>query len=219
MIEFKLTRTDEIEQLFISIHDNQLYIDPSFIKYIKGSIQFIKNLSKRQTIIKYYQHGARSLIPKVEGSGTIYLKPIYGHFNILDIGSKKNQNLICKKDVFVASEPEVEFKPTININLQRLLSSLPIRNYQLSGTGKVILYSNGPLQVIELYNEKISLYSGQVVAYSEQLKITETISNDGFWGLSKKNKTIIDFFGTGVIYLVSHPNHLYLLANNFNHTA
>ena len=216
MIEFKLTNQADMHMLSINLRDDQAYLEPNFVQYIKGPLKVIKDLTKKQTLLQYYKHGARSLIPKIEGSGTICCKPILGHFNILELDNKKNHNLICNKNIFVASQNSVQFKPEINLNLQTLLSSLPLRLHKLSGKGKVILYSKGAMQAIELNNEKLSVYAGEVLAYSDTLKISQNISSDGFWGLSQRSQTTLDFVGTGIVYIVPYQNIAYLLANRMD---
>jgi uncharacterized protein (AIM24 family) len=212
---FKLNTEGNFHHLEINLECNQqAYVNADFIQYIKGAVHFVKPLSKKQTILKYYQYGPSALTSKIQGPGLVEIRPALGQYCIMDLSKKHNQQLVCNKNVFVASDTYVALLPQFNLSFQRLISSLPIKTYRLVGRGEAVLYSSGPLQQIELKNEKFSIYRGDLIAYSSSLTISQSVADDGLWGLSKSSKTIINLAGTGTIYCTKHQNLFHMLANS-----
>jgi len=162
---------------------------------------FLKSMVTREHVVK----------PVIRGSGTVWFEPAFGEFTIMEL---KGEEWILDKGAYFASEMNVSIDSFTNKSLSGLFSGEGFFQTKVSGTGKVVIYSNGPLETIELNNGKLVVDGSFAVARQSSVQLTVAKANKGIFSSVISGEGIVNTFtGTGKVLLAPAANRYVTMTN------
>ncbi len=162
---------------------------------------FLKSMVTRESIVK----------PVIRGSGTVWFEPTFGNFTIMELGGEE---WILDKGAYYASEMGIEIDSFTNKSISGLFSGEGFFQTKVAGTGKVVIFSNGPLETIELNNGKLVVDGSFAVARQASVQLTVSKANKGIFGSMISGEGIVNTFtGTGKVLIAPAANKYITLVN------
>lgn len=211
MAQFDVIEDQGVSFVRVTLKDEMIRAERGALCYLIGDIKIKARLPPVSGIIKRLLAEQSVIRPRYTGTGEIYLESSAGGFYIFELNDTQ---WILEKGAYWASDGEVALSVFRETVLTSLLSGEGFVALQtrVSGQGKVVLKTRGPVQEIELNNERIVADGRYVLARtgdityrvrrSARSPINALLSGEGWLRV---------FEGKGRILLSSYPYWRYLL--------
>jgi len=150
---------------YVEIHLNQEMVrcEAGSLNYMLGKIRIHSQLIPSVgSVVSSWMAGESVYRPTYTGSGVITLESSLGGFHVLEL---QGQSWILEKGAYWASEGSVDLK----FFKEKLLTSLwageglVYLQSQVSGQGKVVVTTKGPVEEIDLAEDQEVVVDGQCV--------------------------------------------------------
>ena len=210
-LNFEVVEKEMLKFLKVELENSALRIESGGMYYMQGNLEleavlptpggFIKSIVTREHVVK----------PVIRGTGIVWLEPAFGEFTILEL---KGEEWILDKGAYFASEMNVEIGSFTNKSLSGLFSGEGFFQTRVSGSGKVVIYSNGPVETIELNNGKLVVDGSFAVARQGSVQLTVARANKGIFGSVISGEGIVNTFtGTGKVLIAPAANRYVTMIN------
>jgi uncharacterized protein (AIM24 family) len=141
--------------------------------------------------------------PTYHGTGKLVLQPSLGLFYDLVLNG---ECYILEKNAFWAADQSICLSSVINRQLQSELADEDGFQTSVTGIGSVILNAPGPVEIIDLCEERLVVEGDFVLARSKTLKHEFQKSYSSFWTHSEGGNRFVNIFqGSGRVYLAPIP--------------
>ena len=178
---------------------------------MQGNLELEANLPSAGGFLKSMVTKEHAVKPVIRGTGTVWLEPAFGDFTILEL---KGEEWILDKGAYYASEMNIEIGSFTNKSLSGLFSGEGFFQTKVSGYGKVVIYSNGPLETIELLNGKLVVDGSFAVARQGSVQLTVAKASKGIFGSMISGEGIVNTFtGTGKVMIAPAVNRYVTMIN------
>ena len=102
----------------ISLQDSRMRVEPGALYYMKGDLEMkastgggiMKGLARKVT------SGESFFVNEIEGTGTVYLEPTFGHFFLHNM-EDDDLGVICDKGMFYAGTADLEIGAALQKNI------------------------------------------------------------------------------------------------------
>jgi uncharacterized protein (AIM24 family) len=149
--------------------------------------------------------------PTISGTGTVFLEPSFGEFTILELN---NETWILDKGAYYASEMGIEVGLWTNKAISGFFSGEGFFQTQVSGSGKLIIVSNGPLEEINLVNDRLVVDGSFAVARTAGIEFTVNKASKGLFSSFTSGEGIVNTFtGTGKVLIAPAANRYITMTN------
>ncbi len=201
MVSFEVENKQMRRLIRINLVSDEVRIESGAMYYMQGDLvqdakapsngELPQSEATRNTVIR----------PVVTGTGTLYLQPSYGEFTICDLN---DESWVLDKGVYYASEMGVEVSTLANPAATKLLDGKDFSQTLVSGRGKVVIHSDGPLQRIDLIDDKLVVDGSLTVARSASLDFKVEKASKGIFSTMLSGEGLIKTFtGTGTVFICS----------------
>ena len=151
--------------------------------------------------------------PIYKGTGEVYFgPPTLGEFHILEVEGE----MILDQGAYICSDIDIEIGIFRNKGMSMLAGGEGIFQTSVKGKGNVVVYSQGPLQVIHLENDTLTVDGSFAVARDASLQFTTQLLGKGLSKIAGGEGFVNIIRGTGRVYLAPVPNKLITLMNGIN---
>jgi len=210
-VEFDVVEKEALKFLKAEFENSAVRYESGGMYYMQGNLEldaslpsaggFLKSMVTRESVVK----------PVIRGSGTVWFEPSFGNFTIMDL---KGEEWILDKGAYYASEMGIEIGSFTNKSISGLFSGEGFFQTKVSGVGKVVILSNGPLETIELNNGKLVVDGSFAVARQASVQLTVAKANKGIFGSMISGEGIVNTFtGTGKVLIAPAANRYITLIN------
>lgn len=210
-LSFEVVEKETLKFLKAEFDNSAVRYESGGMYYMQGNLDleanmptaggFLKSMVTRESVVK----------PVIRGSGTVWFEPSFGNFTIMDL---KNEEWILDKGVYFASEMGIEIGSFTNKSISGLFSGEGFFQTKVSGSGKVVILSNGPLETIELNNGKLVVDGSFAVARQASVQLTVSKANKGIFGSMISGEGIVNTFtGTGKVLIAPAANKYITMIN------
>ena len=190
----KVTMQDETvraESGALCYHFGKIVMDAK----IPGPINIARSLISQEAVVR----------PYYKGTGTLYLESSFGGFHVIEVA---NRSWILESGAYWASEGSVELRLHREPMITSFWAGEGLIDYQtkVSGTGKVVIASQGPIEEVNLNNEKVVVEGKYIVAREAGLSYKVRRATKSIFGrfLAKESFTRV-YQGTGRVLICSYP--------------
>ena len=203
-VHFEVVEKESLRFLKAEFENNALRYEAGGMYYMLGNLELESNLPSAGGFLKAMVTRESVVKPIIRGSGTVWFEPTFGNFTILDLQAEE---WILDKGAYFASEMDIEIGSFTNKSIAGLFSGEGLYQTKLFGTGKVVILSKGPLETIELRNEKLVVDGSFAVARQAGVQLSVAKANKGIFGSMISGEGIINTFtGTGKVMLAPAAN-------------
>lgn len=203
---FEVLRAEEKQMARIEIQGDRVHVEGGAMHYMRGhiSIEVPKASAKNFLKAAATNEGVR---PIYSGNGEIFLEPTTGEINLLELDG---ESWVLDKGAFLAADDEIEVGVFVNRGGGALLGGEGVFQTQVSGRGKVFYSSWGPVQKLELQNDRLTVDGSFAVARSASLSFKVEKATKGLIAAARSGEGLVNIIeGTGTVMLAPVANRYY----------
>jgi len=210
-IKFEVVEKETLKFLKAEFDNSAVRYESGGMYYMQGNLELEANLPTAGGFLKSMVTREAAVKPVIRGTGTVWFEPTFGNFTIMDL---KNEEWILDKRAYYASEMNIEIGSFTNKSISGLFSGEGFFQTKVSGNGKVVILSNGPLETIELNNGKLVVDGSFAVARQASVQLTVSKANKGIFGSMISGEGIVSTFtGTGKVLIAPAANKYITMIN------
>lgn len=210
-IKFDVVEKETLKFLKADFENSAIRYESGGMYYMQGNLDLEANLPTAGGFLKSMVTRESVVKPVIRGSGTVWFEPTFGNFTIMELGGEE---WILDKGAYYASEMGIEISSFTNKSISGLFSGEGFFQTKVSGIGKVVILSNGPLETIELNNGKLVVDGSFAVARQASVQLTVSKANKGIFGSMISGEGIVNTFtGTGKVLIAPAANKYITLIN------
>jgi len=210
-IKFEVVEKETLKFLKADFENSAIRYESGGMYYMQGNLDLEANLPSAGGFLKSMVTRESVVKPVIRGSGTVWFEPTFGNFTIMEL---KGDEWILDKGAYYASEMEIEIGSFTNKSISGLFSGEGFFQTKVSGFGKIVILSNGPLETVELNNGKLVVDGSFAVARQASVKLTVSKANKGIFGSVISGEGIVNTFtGTGKVLIAPAANKYITMIN------
>lgn len=212
MAEFRILSRERVNFVEIILNNEKVRTEKGAMRYIQGNIEmesqgsggvggFLKSMVTGESFHK----------PMYEGTGKLVLEPSLSNYFCLNLD---DDDFILDQGAFWAADYDVEVSAYRNQAASALLSGEGWFQTEVKGTGTVVVAAPGPVEVIELVNDRLVVDGSFAVARSASLKFEVSRSTKSLLGSLTSGEGLVNTIsGTGRVYIAPIPNRNMLVSS------
>jgi uncharacterized protein (AIM24 family) len=206
MATFEVEQAEGMRWVRVDLEDDDVRTERGALNHLTGSITMDVPIPSLKAWWVSLFSDESMLRPRYQGTGSVYLDSTLGGYHVMDVTPAERWILDTK--CFWASDGEV----AVGIHREPVWSAwwadqgLFWYKTALQGEGQVVLAVDGPVQEVELVNDRLVADGPFVVARTAGLRLSirrPTRSWLSFW-LSGQRRSYVDE-GTGKLLLCTTP--------------
>lgn len=210
-IHFEVVEKETLKFLKAEFQNSAVRYESGGMYYMQGNLEIEANLPSAGGFLKSMVTRESIVKPVIKGSGTVWFEPSFGDFTIMEL---KDEEWILDKGAYFASEMGIEIGSYTNKSFSGMFSGEGFFQTRVAGAGKVVISSNGPLETIELNNEKLVVDGSFAVARQAGVQLTIAKASKGIFGSMLSGEGIVNTFtGTGKILIAPAANRHITMMN------
>lgn len=210
-IKFSVEEKQMLKMVKVEMQNTMFRCESGAMYYMQGNLQIESKMPSAGGLLKSMVTKETAFKPTISGTGTVYLEPSFGEFTIMDL---KNETWILDKGAYYASEMGIEVGLWTNKAISGLFSGEGFFQTQVSGTGKVVVVSNGPLEEINLVNDRLVVDGSFAVARTAGIEFTVNKATKGLFSSWTSGEGIVNTFtGTGKVLIAPAANRHVTMMN------
>jgi len=209
--EFEIIQKEFVKLLSVKLDNSAFRYESGAMYYMLGDLAIDANLPSAGGFLKSMVTKESVVKPVIRGTGTAFLEPTFGEFTILELN---NEEWILDKGAYYASEISLEVGVFANKALQGLFSGEGFFQTRVSGTGKVVILSSGPLEEIVLDNTQLVVDGSFAVARTSGVQMQVSKAAKGIFSSFVSGEGIVNTFtGQGKVMISPVFNRYVSLMN------
>lgn len=210
-LKFSVEEKQMLKMVKVEMQNTMFRCEAGAMYYMLGNLQIESKMPSAGGLLKSMVTKETAFKPTISGTGTVYLEPSFGEFTIMDL---KNETWILDKGAYYASEMGIEVGLWTNKAISGLFSGEGFFQTQVSGTGKVIVVSNGPLEEINLVNDRLVVDGSFAVARTAGIEFTVNKATKGLFSSWTSGEGLVNTFtGTGKVLIAPAANRHVTMMN------
>ncbi|MCO4783802.1 MAG: AIM24 family protein [Candidatus Cloacimonetes bacterium] len=210
MATFKTLSKEGVNIVEIEMQNEIIRVEAGAMRYYLGDIEmeststggvggFFKAALSGETFFK----------PTYKGTGKLVLEPSMHNFFELELN---NEEYILDQGAFWAAEDSIEISAHRNEAIMSMFSGEGWFQTSAKGTGTVIVRAPGPVEIIDMKDDKLVVDGSFAVARSSTLNYSVAKSTKSILGSMTSGEGIVNTIqGTGRVYIAPLPNYSLML--------
>jgi uncharacterized protein (AIM24 family) len=205
MSHFEIVETEGMRYVRIRVADETVRAESGALSYMTGQITMQSPLPGVGSAVKCLLSDEPLVRPSYSGTGEVYLQPSFHGYHVFELDGEA---WILENGAYWASDGSVE----LGLHRERIITSFwageGFIDFQtrVSGHGRVVLNSQGPIREMVLHDDSIAVEGKLVVARTAGLDYSvrrPSRSIIGYW-LSGENLVRV-YQGTGKVLMAVAP--------------
>jgi uncharacterized protein (AIM24 family) len=210
-VAFDIVEKETLRFLKAELQNSALRYESGGMYYMQGNLEMEANLPSAGGFLKSMVTRESVVKPVIRGSGTVWFEPTFGNFTVMEL---QGEEWILDRGAYYASEMGIEIGSFTNKSISGLFSGEGFFQTKVSGNGKVVILSNGPLETVELNNGKLVVDGSFAVARQSSVQLTVARANKGIFGSVISGEGIVNTFtGSGKVLIAPAPNKYVTMIN------
>ena len=211
MAQFDIIEDQGVSFVKATLKDETIQAQRGALCYMRGSVDIDARLPGIGGTIKRVLAEQSIIWPSFTGTGEVFLESSPGGFELFEINDCA---WMLERGAYWASEGSIKLSLHRETVLTSLFSGEGIiaLSTKVSGSGKIVLRTRGPIEVITLNDERVVADGRYVLARTEGLnyRVRRAAKSPIVSVLSGERRLRV-FEGTGKVLLSSYPYWRYLL--------
>jgi len=174
--------------------------------YMRGNIKMESKMPTAGSFLKSMVTSESIFRPTYTGTGELYLEPSFSSFHIFDCAGK---DWLVQPGGYVASEEAIKLDIHRDKVVTSFLSGKGLLNFwtKLKGNGKAVIVCPGPVEEINLNNERLVVDGQFAVAWESSLDYKIEKATKSLFGSATSGEFLVSTYtGTGKLFLAAVPN-------------
>ncbi|HPT28423.1 MAG TPA: AIM24 family protein [Bryobacteraceae bacterium] len=198
----------------ITLRGSAVTVEAGQLHYMFGQIQMTAEGLSPGGLAKSFLTKGKAVRPVYSGTGEIYLEPTFGELNILDI--RPGEVWVLDKGSYVASDQGIVIDMQTNPAFCGMFGGDGWFQTQVSGQGKVIYWSPGVVERLEIQGQTLTVDGSFAVARTASLEYRVEMATKGLFKSWMSGEGLVSTFrGHGAVMLAPVPNLYTTVINEF----
>jgi len=212
-VSFDVVNRERLNLVQVELENASFRYEAGAMHYMKGNLELQSDLPSVGKMFKSMITKEKVVKPVITGTGMVFLTPSFGEFTILEL---QNDEWILDQGAYYASEMSVEMGAYTNRAISAMFSGEKWFQTIVAGTGKVVITSAGPLEEVELVNDKLVVDGSFAVARTSGIDLKVTKATRGIFSTVISGEGLVNTFsGTGKVLIAPVDNYF----NTLIHTV
>lgn len=204
MANFIIEEKQGLKVVSVNLENESVRAESGALHYYQGAIEMDAKVPGVGGFFKAAATGENIIRPVYSGTGKVYFEPTYGEFHKLNF---QNESWIFDRGAYVCSEMSIEIGVHTNKLTAGLIAGEGMWQTKISGSGNVIIKAHGPIETIELQNDKICVDGYFVVGRTEGIDFSISKAAKGLFGSMTSGEGLLNtFVGTGKLLVCPVPS-------------
>lgn len=209
MAEWRIKQQDLLNYVEVVLHNETVRTESGALRYYQGPIEMQSKMPSVGGFIKSRLSGERAFRPTFTGSGKLVLEPSFQEFHELELD---DEAYVLDHGAYWASDSSIEVDIKVNKISTTLFSGEGLIQTMVKGSGSVIIQAPGPIEVIDLKDDRLVVNGNIAVARSSSLDFSVQTAARSLLGSVTSGEILVNVLqGTGRVYLAPIPNHTLML--------
>lgn len=211
---FEIINREPYRMAKITICNSAVRLEAGQLHYMMGQIQMTAEGPSLGGLAKSFLTKEKAVRPVYSGTGEIYLEPTFGELNIMEI--RPGETWVLDKGAYVASDQGIAIDMQTNPAFRGMFGGEGWFQTQVSGQGKVIYWSPGTVERIELQGQTLTVDGSFAVARTASLEYRVEQATKGLFKSWMSGEGLVSTFrGYGAVMLAPVPNLYTTVINQF----
>lgn len=211
LLNFSVEEKQMLKMVKVEMQNAMFRCESGAMYYMQGNLQIESKMPSAGGLLKSMVTKETAFKPTISGTGTVYLEPSFGEFTVMEL---HNETWILDKGAYYASEMGIEVGLWTNKAISGFFSGEGFFQTQVSGSGKVVVVSNGPLEEINLVNDRLVVDGSFAVARTAGIEFTVNKATKGLFSSWTSGEGIVNTFtGTGKVLIAPAANRHVTMMN------
>lgn len=208
---WNIKKQDLLNYVEVELHNESVRTEAGALRYYQGPIEMQSKLPSVGGFIKSKLSGEKVFRPTFKGTGKLVLEPSFQEFYELQLN---DESLVLDRGAFWACDSAIELSIAVNKVSTTLFSGEGLIQTVVKGSGSVIIQAPGPIEIIDLVDDRLVVDGNFAVARSASLDFSIQQSATSLLGTVTSGEILVNVLqGTGRVYLAPIPNHTLMLQN------
>ena len=209
MANIEIVDTEGLKMVKVTLNGDSVRSESGALHYMQGEIEMQTKAPSVGGFLKSMVSGEEIFRPIYKGRGEVYFgPPTLGEYHILEIEGE----MVLDQGAYVCSDIDIEVGVFRNKGMAMLASGEGFFQTSVKGRGNVVVKSQGPLQVIHLENDTLTVDGSFAVARDASLQFTTQMLGKGALSKIAGGEGFVNVIrGTGRVFLSPVPNKLMTL--------
>lgn len=206
MAEFELLEKEGLYLVKATLDNETIRTESGALYYMMGNVEMKSKMPSAGGFLKSMVTGETIFRPTYTGTGEVFLEPSFSSFHIFDLNG---QEWMIQAGGYWASEESVQIEVHRDKVMTSFLSGKGLLNFwtKVKGHGKVVIMSQGPVEIIDLNNDKLVVDGQFAVAWQGSLKYKVERATRSLLGSATSGEFLVSTYqGTGKVMLAAIPN-------------
>jgi len=208
---FEVIEDQGVSFVKATLNNETICAERGALCYLTGDIRIHAKLPSIGGTIRRLLAEQSLIWPTYSGTGEVYLEASVGGFGVFEMDES---SWILERGAYWASEGDVSlsiFRETVMTSLWSGEGIISLST-RVSGSGKIVLKTRGPVQMIDLSNERLVADGKYVLARTEGVSYrVRRAARSPLAAILSGERRLRVFEGTGRVLLSSYPYWRYLL--------
>lgn len=205
MAKFEVVEQEGVRMVKVTLQNETVRTESGALYFMRGAISMESKGPSVGGLLKALATGESIFRPTYTGTGELFLEPTFGGYHTLDVGGK---TWIAESGAYWASESQVQVEAFREKALTAFKSGEGFMDFQtkLSGQGKAVLNSQGPVEVIQLQQDKLVVDGKYVLAREASLNYSVQRATKSLLGSVTSGEGLVRTYeGTGIVLMSPMP--------------
>jgi uncharacterized protein (AIM24 family) len=205
MAQFEIVEQEGVRLVKITLKDETVRTEAGALYYMRGALKMESKTPGVGGFLKSLATGEKVFRPTYTGTGELFLEPTLGGYHVFECGG---QSWIAENGAYWASEMGVQVDVHREKALTALKSGEGFLDFQtkLSGEGQIVLQAQGPVEVMELDNDRLVVDGKYVLARSGSIAYSAQRATKSLFGSLTSGEGLVRIYeGSGTLLLAPLP--------------
>ena len=206
MVEYEIVNKEELRMVKATLNGDTVRAESGALHYMIGNIEMVTKAPSVGGFLKSVVSSEDIFRPTYTGTGEVFFgPPTFGEYHILELNGN---SMVLDQGAYICSDEGIEVGIMRNKGVKSMLfGGEGIWQTTVSGTGKVVYYSDGPIEEITLENDTLTVDGNFAVARDSSLNYETKLLGKGLLSKMAGGEGFVNVIsGTGKVYLSPVPS-------------
>jgi uncharacterized protein (AIM24 family) len=203
MANFEIIERESLRLVKITLQNETVRTESGAMYYILGNITMQSKTPSAGGFLKSLATGENIFRPTYTGTGELFLEPSLSGYHILELDGNE---WILDSGAYWASDGSVEVGIERNKMISGLMGGEGLFQTKVKGRGKVVMVAQGPVEVVQLRNDRLVVDGNFAIARTSTLHYRVEKATKSLLGSMTSGEFLVNTFeGTGTVLLAPVP--------------
>ncbi|GAB1538682.1 hypothetical protein NUACC21_13450 [Scytonema sp. NUACC21] len=203
MASYEMIEKEGLRLVKVVLQNETVRTESGALYYMLGNITMQSKAPSAGGFLKSLATGENIFRPTYTGTGELYLEPSLSGFHVMELNGTE---WILDSGAYWASDGTVEVGVERNKLISGLIGGEGLFQTKVKGRGKVVMMAQGPVETIQLQNDRLVVDGNFAIARTTTLNYRVEKATKSILGSMTSGEFLVNTFeGTGTVLLAPVP--------------